>query len=84
LESRRKSLYKAITYRILSVIATGCISYAITGSVQVAGAIMYFDTIIKLFLFYFHERAWEQGIAKKSKNPKGQEWRKGTLWDKDL
>ena len=31
---------------------------SLTGSVEVVGAIMTFDFVIKLILYYLHERLW--------------------------
>ena len=41
-------------------VTTGLIGYALTGSVEVAGAIMTFDFFLKLILYYIHEEIMEQ------------------------
>ena len=58
LESHSKSLVKAFSWRIIATVTTGLIGYALTGSVEVAGAIMTFDFVLKLILYYLHERLW--------------------------
>jgi uncharacterized membrane protein len=41
------------------VIVTGLIGYLVTGSLEIAGQIAAIDSIIKFFLFYFHDRVWK-------------------------
>ena len=58
MDSQSKSIAKAFSWRIIATLTTGLIGYALTGSVEVAGAIMTFDFILKLMLYYLHERIW--------------------------
>jgi len=58
LDSRSKSLAKAFSWRIIATVTTGLIGYALTGSVEVAAGIMTFDFVIKILLYYLHERIW--------------------------
>lgn len=60
-------LYKSISYRILSVIITFCISLAITGNATIAGSIAGIDAIIKFVVYFMHERVWGK-IFKHLKN----------------
>ena len=58
MESKTKSLTKAISWRIIASITTGIIGYAVTGSFALAGSIMTVDFFAKFILYYAHERAW--------------------------
>ena len=58
MDSQSKSIAKAFSWRILATVTTGLIGYVLTGSVEVAGAIMTLDFVIKLILYYLHERLW--------------------------
>jgi uncharacterized membrane protein len=58
LDSHHKSLAKAFSWRIIATVTTGLIGYALTGSVEVAAGIMTFDFVIKILLYYLHERLW--------------------------
>ena len=51
-------LYKSISYRILSVMITFCISLALTGNATIAGSIAGIDAVIKFVVYFMHERAW--------------------------
>ena len=60
LESRKRSIAKAITYRIVCVIVLLTVSYALTGNlVQTTYITIIFQTTQTIF-YYFHERAWAQ------------------------
>ena len=70
--SIQKALYKSISYRLISVTITFVISYYITGDVAVATAIMSADALIKMIVYFYHERLWRL-IYKKANKKK---WRK--------
>lgn len=56
----RRSIAKALTYRILSVSLTFFISLIITGKLSWATAIAGAEAVTKMALYYFHERAWDK------------------------
>ena len=58
MDSRSKSLAKAFSWRIIATVTTGLIGLLLTGSVKIAGAIMSIDFVLKLILYYLHERIW--------------------------
>lgn len=62
-------LLKSISYRILAMITTFSIVYAMTGELAIATGVGLFDTIFKLIIFYFHECFW----IKKEKKDKERE-----------
>ena len=59
-ESNPRSLTKAISWRVLGSIDTFLLSYFFTSNVKAAGAIASTEVLTKIFLYYFHERAWAQ------------------------
>lgn len=54
----RRSVAKALTYRVLSVSLTFLISLTITGKLSWATAIAGTEAVTKMALYYFHERLW--------------------------
>jgi adenylylsulfate kinase len=58
MESRRRSIAKAISWRIFSSSATALISFAVTGRFSIALQIGAVDAVAKLFGYFLHERAW--------------------------
>ena len=60
MESHRRTLAKAISYRILGVIATTVVALIITGQPRVAIGVGVADSLSKFFVYYAHERAWNR------------------------
>ncbi len=67
--NQQKSMYKALSYRTISVMLTFGISYTITGSIKAAGAIVSVDAVLKMIVYYGHERLWSK-LYKKFKAQK--------------
>ena len=59
-DSSRRSLFKATTYRVLSVALTFLISFTITGKLSWATAIAGTEALTNMFLYYVHERCWNR------------------------
>ena len=63
-ESRRKkhrrieSFVKTCTWRVLATTDTFFISWFITGTFEIAGAIAGIEVLTKFILYYLHERVW--------------------------
>ena len=57
-EKHWRSLAKTISWRITATLTTLVISYLVTGSLALAGIIGGFEFFSKIFLYYMHERIW--------------------------
>ncbi|NRA10426.1 MAG: DUF2061 domain-containing protein [Crocinitomicaceae bacterium] len=58
LDENRVSLLKTLSWRIIGTVDTMCISYFLTGKLDVALSIGGIEVVSKMILYYFHERAW--------------------------
>ena len=56
---KRRSLAKAVSWRVVGTLSTFVISLIITGELGVAGAIASVEVFAKTALFFAHERVWE-------------------------
>jgi len=56
--TRRRSIFKTISWRVLASLDTFIISYFITGDPLWAGSIAGLEVVTKMVLYYFHERFW--------------------------
>ncbi len=56
--SRKRSLIKSITWRIIASLDTFVIAWFITGEISWASSIASLEILTKTFLYYFHERGW--------------------------
>lgn len=56
--TRKRSLLKTISWRIVGTLDTMIISWIITGSFKWGLAIGSVEVVTKMVLYYLHERAW--------------------------
>ena len=59
-EDKSRSVGKTISWRVLATCDMILISYIITRSFTIAATIGSIEVITKMFLYYFHERAWNK------------------------
>jgi len=59
-ESHRRSLTKAVTWRMTGTLDTFIVSLLLTGEPKVALSIASVEFFTKIFLYYLHERVWNK------------------------
>ena len=59
-ESAMRSVFKAVSWRILATLTTALLVYAVTRRTDIAVTVGMLDGIAKLALYYFHERLWNR------------------------
>lgn len=59
-EHTKRSLVKAITFRILILISDGIIIFAITHRYDIALAVIFFSNFASTILYFIHERIWNK------------------------
>ena len=57
-DSRKKSLYKSLSWHILHITMVATIAYVVTGSVAIAAILASAELVWESVAFYLHERAW--------------------------
>lgn len=60
MDSRKRSLYKSISWHILHVIMVASVAYIVTGSVKIAAILASAEMIWESVAYYMHERAWSK------------------------
>ena len=60
METNKRSVIKAISWRALASFATFVISYVMSGDITVATGIASVQVVVNLLLYYFHERVWNK------------------------
>jgi uncharacterized membrane protein len=58
MESKRRSLTKALSYRVIGTLVTAILVYGVTGQATLSFAIGIFDSVVKIIVYFLHERAW--------------------------
>ncbi len=69
METKIRSVVKALSWRIIATIVTVLVSWIVIGSAEIAFKIGLLDTSIKFAAYYFHERAWIRSNFGKLKEP---------------
>ena len=69
-EKKWVHLAKTLTWRVLATATTMLIAFLITGSLAVGATIGGIEAVMKMVLYYGHERAWSIGLAR---------WRSGLV-----
>lgn len=60
METKRRSLAKALSWRALAVMITTGVVYALTRELKFAFEIGAVDTVAKLGIYFVHERVWQR------------------------
>jgi uncharacterized membrane protein len=68
-ESHIRSIAKAITWRIGGTVVTFMVAWVVTRELSVAAGIGLLDSVIKIGVFYVHERLWIRVKFGKLKKP---------------
>ena len=57
-ETQKRSIVKTLTWRVTASITTFLIAWYLTGDLLIGVSIGSIEAIAKIFLYYFHERIW--------------------------
>lgn len=58
METRIRSLAKAMSWRIVATITTMLLVFMFTGNLVVSGGVGLTEVISKIIIYYVHERVW--------------------------
>ena len=56
--TKSRSLAKSLTWRVIAVVSTLLIGYAMTGSWSFSVSLTIVSNVINFVLYYIHERVW--------------------------
>jgi uncharacterized membrane protein len=58
MESNARSLAKAVSYRVLGSAGTALIVFLFSGNVPLSAGVGAIDMVLKIALYFLHERIW--------------------------
>lgn len=58
MESHRRTLAKAISWRVLATLVTATVATAVTGEPRIGAEVGLADALVKIVVYYVHERMW--------------------------
>ena len=69
MESQRRSIAKAVSYRVLGSMSTAGLVYLYTGSGKASVGAGLLDSMVKIVLYFLHERLWNRITYGRPKPP---------------
>ena len=69
MDSHTRSIAKAVSYRILGSLATAGIFFALSGNLSLSVGAGVLDSVVKIGIYYLHERIWNNISAGRQKPP---------------
>ena len=57
-ELKKRTLVKTMTWRVTASLTTFLIAWILTGDLLIGASIGSIEAIAKIFLYYYHERIW--------------------------
>ena len=72
METHRRSIVKALSWRVVALFITASVAWIITGSLGYGAIIGGIDTVIKLVTYYLHERLWNRIAFGRVREPEYQ------------
>jgi len=58
METRRRTLVKAVLWNVIGLTVMSLVGLAMTGSAAVGGAMAVVNTVLGLIMYVFYERLW--------------------------
>ena len=59
MESHARSIAKAVSYRVLGSLATALVFLMLTGDLKLSASAGVIDSVLKIGLYFLHERIWQ-------------------------
>jgi uncharacterized membrane protein len=56
--TKTRSFVKALSYRIWGTLSSVVVAYVITKNASLSITIAFWETVVKIFIYYAHERGW--------------------------
>lgn len=58
--TKARSLTKSFSYRVFGTLSSFLVVYAITGKGSLSALIAFWETVVKVAIYYWHERIWNK------------------------
>ena len=58
--TKSRSFAKSLSYRVFGTLSSFAVVYVITGKGSLATLIAFWETVVKVAIYYWHERVWDK------------------------
>jgi adenylylsulfate kinase len=69
MESKSRSIAKAVSYRVLGSATTAIVCFILTRKLALSADLGMLDVVLKIGLYFVHERLWNHITFGRSKRP---------------
>jgi len=69
METKTRSLLKSVSYRVFASIVTALLIFSFTGKLLLAVGLGVLDSVVKILVFFLHERMWSTISFGRVKHP---------------
>lgn len=73
LRNNHTTLAKTGSYYCIHVVVAACVAYVVTGNLWASLTLSLLEPTVQAFAFFFHEKAWDRSLKKRSKSEAGRE-----------
>ena len=58
--TKKRSFLKSWTYRVFGTLTSWAVVFVITGKGSLATLVAFWETVVKIAVYYWHERVWNK------------------------
>ena len=58
--TKKRSFLKSWTYRVFGTLTSWAVVFVITGKGSLATLVAFWETVVKIAVYYWHERVWNR------------------------
>jgi uncharacterized membrane protein len=58
MESKKRSIFKSLSWHSVHIVMVSSISFVVTGSIKLAAILVSAEIFFESFLYFTHERIW--------------------------
>ena len=58
--TRGRSFVKSLSYRVFGTLSSFLVVFVITGEGTLSALIAFWETVVKVVIYYWHERIWDK------------------------
>jgi uncharacterized membrane protein len=58
--TKSRSIVKSFSYRVFGTLSSFLVVYVITGRADLSALIAFWETVVKVYIYYVHERLWNK------------------------
>ena len=58
--TKKRSFLKSWTYRVFGTLTSWAVVFIITGKGSLATLVAFWETVVKIAVYYWHERIWDK------------------------